>query len=305
MRLAFSIFPFLNQVGKGRKTVEIAQDNQFAVNPNFTLIENQRINLYKMLKCILCLLSLAVTSSTCYAQSLTSSISVAPLKMNVFYVGIYNPISIAVAGVEERYIYATIEVTGATEEYYANKPEIIRPRINRRIDTILELDERVGNLVATCEYSYNVIVDAPGVAEIKLYTLEYADDTLYLGSRKFRCKRMPSPVASFMGIRGEGTISRTKLKAAQGVRAQLMNFDINLQIKVQKFNLTLLSKAAEKDKITELYAESNRLTQEMKELLQTAKDSDRIIIDNIVVEYPPKSGIEEFLNAIYITVWGS
>jgi hypothetical protein len=103
-----------------------------------------------------------------------------------------------------------------------------------------------------------------------------------MGKKEFRVKRVPPPIASFMGIDGEGKITTGKLKVAKGVLAKMKNFDFELRFKVISFDMSISVGGLF---VTEK-SNSNRLTDNMKKYLKKAKRGQRIILENVRAKSP-------------------
>jgi hypothetical protein len=126
---------------------------------------------------------------------------VAPTKMNVLYIGVDNPISIAVSGYESSQLRAEVDSMGRIEG--ENGMYVIRPI-------------------------------KPGLLKVSVF----ADDNL-VAERFFRVKTVPDPVAMVAGKRG-GDISREELLKTDRVEIVLENFDFDLKFVTAEFTVTIL-----------------------------------------------------------------
>lgn len=130
------------------------------------------------------------------------SANVSADKMNVFYIGVNNPISVAVAGANSNEIKANCSgcsLTGGNGKYV-------------------------------------VTVDRPGEA-----TVNISGGGLPNTPFKFRTKRIPDPVARLSKNSG-GAMNSGEFKAQGGVGAFLDDFDFDATCKIQGFNLTYVAK---------------------------------------------------------------
>ena len=136
------------------------------------------------------------------------SLTVAATKMNVFYIGVENPVSISVPGI-------------ATEK--------IRPRITEGCtlrrdpngsDWIVEVPRGIRNAIITAQ------ADVGG---------NYED----MGSREFRVKRVPDPVAEVAGIK-EGTLDRNTLLAANAIIPTMKDFEFELNFVINSFTMATI-----------------------------------------------------------------
>jgi len=134
--------------------------------------------------------------STLNEESHTTAIELT--KMNVLYLGIENPVQVAVTGV----LAENIELTGAncvikkTEDGYAILPEDVE------------------------ELTLTVKVNEKDVVE-----------------KKFRVLNIPSPEITIAGKTG-GVITKEEVLNAEGIEVELKNFLFDIKFKVVSFNVT-------------------------------------------------------------------
>lgn len=122
------------------------------------------------------------------------SLTVSATKMNVFYTGVDNPVSISVSGMADTQI----------------QPRISEGEINR-----------VGN---------EWVVRVPETATTAVISVIAQGRTM--GTSEFRVKRVPDPAATIAGISG-GNIDRSRLLAATAIIPTMpadFEFDLNFQI---------------------------------------------------------------------------
>ncbi len=129
------------------------------------------------------------------------SVSVAADKMNVFYIGVDNPITVAAAGVSSNDV--GVSINGASSTLSGSKS------------------------------NYVVKVGAAGEAVIKI-TDKKAGKTL--GEFKFRAKKIPDPVAKIGGKTG-GAFGTGAMGAQQGIIPELENFDFAAKCDIQSYTL--------------------------------------------------------------------
>ena len=125
--------------------------------------------------------------------------AVAPTKMNVLYIGVDNPMSIAVTGTEK---------------------ENIKVIINN------------GSIVMA-DNGYIVRVKQIGTA---LITVKVGDKDV--ASYEFRVKTVPNPIAIIKGFHNQSNITREQLIDAQGILILMQNFDFDISFKVISFSLS-------------------------------------------------------------------
>ncbi len=130
------------------------------------------------------------------------SATVAAEKMNVFYIGVENPVSVVVAGASSN----EIKVSGSG----------------------VNIRKSGGSYIATG--------DRPGEA-----TVTVSGGGLPATPFKFRVKRIPDPVARLSKSQG-GAMGTGEFKAQGGVGAFLDNFDFDATCKIQGYTLTYVAK---------------------------------------------------------------
>jgi len=174
---------------------------------------------------------------------------VSPSKMNVFYKGVENPVTVGVPGFQDKDVV----------------PSISNGSIKKTSD------------------GYMVTVSSGTEANISV-TCTLPDGTKKtLGPSKFRVKSVPDPVATYGGKgQADATIGFNELTASQGVAAVMKDFDFDLKFTVTKFEISMsvggqfISKASN----------SNRVTPEMSEMLRAAKNGQKVFIEGIRAQGP-------------------
>lgn len=132
-------------------------------------------------------------------QGLTA---VAPVKMNVLYLGVENPVNVAVSGIKSSEIEVSIDngtISGSNGSY------IVRPK-------------------------------EPGSAIITV-----SSDGEEIRNAEFRVKTVPNPIATVGGNAG-GNIEKAKLLEQKQVVATMRNFDFDLSFKVIEFAVSATKK---------------------------------------------------------------
>jgi gliding motility-associated protein GldM len=137
-----------------------------------------------------------------------ASCTVAADKMNVFYIGVPNPISISAAGVSSNKMNVSINGGGGT--------------------------------ISGSGKSYTVNVNSPGECKIVISSPELGAPASFT----FRVKRIPDPVPK-MGngpnAKG-GKMGNGEFKAQQGLFADLVGFDFEARCNIQSYTLTRVAK---------------------------------------------------------------
>jgi gliding motility-associated protein GldM len=162
------------------------------------------------------------------------SVTVSADKMNVFYIGVDNPVSVSAAGISSNELRVSIAGGGGT----------ITPtgasRFNVRVETPTD-DCRVN-------------VSGGGMSDSKL----------------FRVKRIPDPVAR-LGNKEDGGMPNGEFKAQPGLIAWLDNFDFDAKCDIQGFKLVRVPKR--QDPVEVLNA-GGRYTPDSKRIVELAKPGD-------------------------------
>jgi hypothetical protein len=130
------------------------------------------------------------------------SATVSADKMNVFYIGVENPVSVVVAGASSNEV--KVNATGCNISGRAGK--------------------------------YTVTADKPGEAKIFV-----SGGGLARTSFDFRVKRIPDPVAR-LGNKKDGSMGNGEFKVQKGLIAWLDNFDFDAKCNIQGFTLVRTAK---------------------------------------------------------------
>ncbi|MGB1204121.1 MAG: gliding motility protein GldM [Chitinophagales bacterium] len=130
---------------------------------------------------------------------------VAADKMNVFYIGVPNPVSASITGIPDSKV--SVSMTGGS--------------ITK----------------ASGPGKYTVNVNSPGKAKVNLNGKNKKGESVN-GSADFRVKRIPDPTPEVGGKQG-GAMKTGELKAQLGVAARLKDFDFDAKFKVVGFEMTL------------------------------------------------------------------
>jgi gliding motility-associated protein GldM len=132
------------------------------------------------------------------------SVTVSADKMNVFYIGVDNPVSVVAAGVSSNELRVSGSGGGLKLKGRGNK--------------------------------YTATVTTPGVSRISV-----SGGGLKATSFEFRAKRIPDPMA-MLGKSSGGPMGNGEFKAQGGVLAILDGFDFDARCNIQGFNLTYVAK---------------------------------------------------------------
>jgi gliding motility-associated protein GldM len=169
---------------------------------------------------------------------------VSPTKMNVFYLGVDNPVDVQVAGMSPNNL--SIEVSNATATLAGtnNSSYIVRPK-------------RQGNCIVS------VFAKIDGSRKM-------------IGEKEFRVKKVPDPVPKVNGI-SSGGISKNVLLAQVGVAAEMENFDFDLKFTVTEFTVS----ANIGGFLKEAPSNSYKFTKEQKNIIDMLSKGQRIYVQDI------------------------
>ncbi len=167
---------------------------------------------------------------------------ISPTKMNVFYFGVDNPVSISVSGVPSDKISASM--TNGT------------------------LTRSGGDWIAKPS-------SGSGGSKITV-TANVNGQNRVVGSSEFRLKMIPNPVAKVAGKIG-GKIDKGTLSAQLAVIAEMENFDFDLKFKVTEFNVTAVVKGFAQSKL----AKGAAITAEQKTLIGSLTKGSKVYFEDI------------------------
>jgi len=185
--------------------------------------------------------------------------SISLTKMNVLYVGVDNPVVVAVSGYNSDEIEvsvldeaAKITVTGEKGQY------ILNPK-------------RPGTLT--------MVVKAKGVV---------------VQEAMFRVKAMPDPAAMVAGKKG-GKIEKDVLLEQKEISVVMENFDFDLKFTIQSFTFSTTNK---KGYYRSLPVQGSVFSQELLNLFKNIKSGERFNIEDIKV-IGPDGGIRDLPSIVF------
>lgn len=178
-------------------------------------------------------------------------------KMNVFYIGVDNPITLSASGVPAGSLSFNAENCTLTKAEGVNK--------------------------------YMVRVTAPGKAKITLSGKLSDGQVKPFGTYEYRIKRIPDPIPMIAGRRG-GTISASELSVQEAIFAKLENFDFDVKFVVTSFEVGIQKKRA--DYMTASsntqYLTGPNAVKSVADIVERVKIGDRIYFENIKAIGPDK-----------------
>ena len=167
---------------------------------------------------------------------------ISPDKMNVFYIGVPNPVSVSAPGIALDKLKVSISagsLTGSGGKYVVTQSQ-------------------------------------PGKVMINV-AADYQGKAMQMGGMEFRVKYIPDPQPTVGGVM-PGSIASSQFKAQGGVIAMLKDFDFDAKFSVQKFRLIYL--APRQDAVVK-QATGPLFTNEMESIIRNSKPGDKFIIDEI------------------------
>ncbi|MFA5417378.1 MAG: GldM family protein [Bacteroidales bacterium] len=180
------------------------------------------------------------------------ALTVAPLKMNVFYIGVDNPVSISAPGLAQELIRPVIS-TGILKKDPKSK------------DWIVRIDKKpTGKSLAT--------VSA---------TAEIDGKVLQLGTSEFRVKRVPDPIAEIAGQTG-GSIDKNILLSAGAIIPNMEDFNFDLYFIVTSYTFGTIVNGDYLPK----NIKGNQFTPEVISLIKNGKSKQKFFFDNIQSQGP-------------------
>ncbi len=179
------------------------------------------------------------------------AMAISPTKMNVFYIGVDNPVDISVAG-------------GAPSEVIAN------------------ISGGGGKITNKGQGHYIVNVSSGTECSISVALKTKTGSKAMGAPMKFRVKRIPSPQASYAGVIGDGKVGKGELQAAGGVIAKLEDFVFDLPMPVVSWNMSVFINGGYAD----YSATGPGTTAQMKEILAKVKTGQKVLIEEVKVKMP-------------------
>lgn len=166
--------------------------------------------------------------------------AVAPTKMNVLYVGVENPVNVAVSGYESTQIE-------------------------------IELKDNEGRIEGA-NGNYVIMPSRPG-----LLTVVVKADGNVVQETRFRAKSIPRPVIYVSGKVG-GEITKEDLLKQKEVNVFMENFDFDVSFRVISFTISTTNSEGYHISVE---SESNKITEEQKQLIERSNPGQRIDFESV------------------------
>lgn len=175
---------------------------------------------------------------------------VSPEKMNVFYIGVDNPVSVSAPGFQPQQITPSISSGTITSRGEAGK--------------------------------YTVRVNETGEVKVTL-TGRKDGDVSRIGDATFRVKRIPDPNI-YAGNRKSGVIGAGELRALTGIYAKADGFDFDVRFEIQGFEFTY--KKARQNQLRIIENRGTLFNTDIRDILKNVAPGDQVWLDNIRVKSP-------------------
>lgn len=187
---------------------------------------------------------------------------VSPDKMNVFYIGVPNPVSVSAPGFAKDKIKVSMSAG--------------------------EISGSGGN--------YTVKVSSPGKVMVTVSGVLEGGKSTVLGATEFRIKRIPPPRVKFSGKTG-GRLSVGEAKVQNRIFAILEDFDFDAPFSIQHFKLYIVKPRADAQMFE---STNNAFTPAMTSAMQSIIPGTRIIFDDVFATGP--DGVKRPLDPITFNI---
>lgn len=175
------------------------------------------------------------------------STTISATKMNVFYLGVDNPVDISAPGVAKDQITASISngsISKSAEGW------VVKP-----------------GKVGTANVSVTAEVDGK---------------RQNMGSMEFRVKKIPTPIAEVSG-KNSGAVPKNKLAATAGIIANMENFEFDVRVVVSSYDFVYVQANGLSKTIN---VTGPRFDDQVKNVLRAIAPGSRVTFENIKVRMP-------------------
>lgn len=169
-------------------------------------------------------------------------------KMNVFYIGVDNPVTITVPGVPNDRVRAYISA---------------------------------GSMSPKGNGKYTVRVNNPGKVTINV-SAEFDGGSRPMGSAEFRVKVLPTP-KPYVANQPGGNYSISQLIASPYVTAVMENFDFDLRYNVVSYNFVYKNNAGD---LLTIPGRGYSFDNQMKQMIQSSRRGTRFWVEDVVASGP-------------------
>jgi gliding motility-associated protein GldM len=175
------------------------------------------------------------------------STTISATKMNVFYIGVDNPVDISAPGVAK---------------------DQIRPSISS------------GSISKASDGQWTVRVKKAGKAIINV-SAEVEGNSQSMGKMEFRVKKIPDPIGKIGGKTG-GAVRKAQLMAAATVRAELENFDFDVKATVVGYSVVYVKKGL----LATETIRGGKLSGRVKDIIKNSRVGDKLYFESIKATLP-------------------
>ena len=175
------------------------------------------------------------------------STTISATAMNVFYIGVPNPVDISAPGVPK---------------------DKIRPSINN------------GSISKASGGAWTVNVTKPGKAMVSV-SAEVDGVSKRMGNMEFRVKRIPNPIGKIGGKVG-GKVRKAQLMGAARIQADLENFEFDVEATVVSYEVLYMKKG----NLASLKVKGFRLNDAVKNIIRSSKPGANLFFSEIRAKLP-------------------
>lgn len=179
-------------------------------------------------------------------------------KMNVFYMGVDNPITISASGIPSDKLQV---IAG---------PNLTINRVNGETGKYVVRTDKVGKSSITLKGTLS-------------------DGTTKTWTTEYRLKMIPDPYPLVANKKGGGPVPVNLMKAQAAIFAKLDNFDFDAKFDVVSFELFLIPKRGEARPpiaVNGFYLNDNRANAQVRDLINSLGVGDRLFFENIKAKGP-------------------
>lgn len=169
-------------------------------------------------------------------------------KMNVFYIGVTNPVSVSAPGIPKEKLRVSIS----------------------------------SGSISGSNGHYSVKVSRPGTTKVTVSAETSPGKVQVVGSTEYRIKPIPDPKVKFAGKTG-GRMSTVALKQQTKIFPVLEGFDFDAHFNINSFTLVIVKPRADAIVVN---GSGNSLSGNMQSAMQSIVPGTRVIFDNIIATGP-------------------
>ncbi len=189
-------------------------------------------------------------------EAMSKTLSAEAEKINVLYRYVENPIRFSASGINE----------------------------NNFNFKIVEGDENT-QIIPIEPFVYNILPAGGNSLVLSIWGITNKYDTINLGTKSFRIRDIPDPMASIENIKSHSVSKKQLLNQNTLVTIMPVGFDFNVSFTITSFTLRVIIDG----EVKELISNSNKITDDQKNLISKIQIDDMIeIVDIIAVNdrYP-------------------